>query len=244
MSVPAIRVVDLVKTFKGRPAVDGVTFEVPRGQVCALLGPNGAGKTTTIQCLLGLTLPTSGTIEMLGEDVVADRTAAVRRTNFAASYSAFPWRLRIRELLRVYADLYEVPRPEEAADEVIELFGLGDLRRQPVQSLSSGQQTLVGLAKALVNRPELLILDEPTASLDPEHAFETRAILSRVASERGMTIFITSHNMVEIERMADRVLFLSKGKLIADDHPAELRRQFRAGDLEEVFLTVAREGRA
>ncbi len=244
MSIPAIRVVDLVKQFKEKTAVAGVSFEVPRGQVCALLGPNGAGKTTTIHCLLGLTLPTSGTVELLGNDVVADRTVAVRPTNFVASYTAFPWRLRVREVLRVYADLYEVADPEAAIARAVDLFGLGKMASQPVQSLSSGQQTLVNLAKGTINRPKVLILDEPTASLDPENAQEARRILRAVATDDGTTIFITSHNMPEIERMADRVLFLSQGRIVADAPPATLRDQFRAGDLEEVFLTVAREARS
>jgi len=239
----AIRVSGLVKRFKEKTAVDGVSFEVPRGQICALLGPNGAGKTTTIQCLLGLTLPTDGTVEVLGHDVVVDRTAAIRRTNFAASYASFPWRMRVREVLRVYSGLYEVEDHATAIDRVIEMFGLEEMSTQPVQSLSSGQQTLINLAKALVNRPELLILDEPTASLDPENAFEARSILKREAAETGMTVFITSHNMPEIEKIADRVLFLSKGRIVADAAPTQLREQFSAGDLEEVFLAVAREAR-
>ncbi len=240
----AIRVEGLRKAFRGTVAVDGISFEVPRGQVCALLGPNGAGKTTTIQCTLGLTLPDEGTIEVLGHDVVTDRSVAIARTNFAASYTAFPWRMRIREILRVYAGLYSVADPARAIARVMELFGLDGLGNQPFQSLSSGQQTLVGLAKALINEPELLILDEPTASLDPENAFEARGVLERTAAETGMTIFITSHNMREIERIADRVLFLANGRIVADAAPAALREQFAAGDLEEVFLTVAREGRA
>ncbi len=239
----AIRVAGLVKSFKGKLAVDGISFEVPRGQVCALLGPNGAGKTTTIQCLLGLTLPTDGTIEVLGHDVVKDRSAAIARTNFAASYTAFPWRLRVREILRVYAGLYDVADHRTAVARSIELFGLEELSHQPFQSLSSGQQTLVNLAKALLNAPELLILDEPTASLDPENAFQARTVLRQVADETGMTIFITSHNMREVEKVADRVLFLSAGEIVADAAPTQLREQFRAEDLEEVFLTVARESR-
>ncbi|MDH3305890.1 MAG: ABC transporter ATP-binding protein [Acidimicrobiia bacterium] len=240
----AISVQGLTKVFKQKVAVDDISFEVPRGQICSLLGPNGAGKTTTIQCLLGLTLPTSGTVKILGNDVVADRTAAIARTNFSASYTAFPWRMRVREVLRVYAGLYDVADHRTAIDRVIELFGLQEMGDQPFQSLSSGQQTLVGLAKSLINQPELLILDEPTASLDPENAFEARGVLKRAAAETGMTIFITSHNMPEIEKIADRVLFLSKGRIVADAAPHELREQFKVGDLEEVFLAVAREARS
>ncbi len=241
--MPAIRVSGLVKRFKAQTAVDGISFEVPRGQVCALLGPNGAGKTTTIQCMLGLTLPTEGSIEVLGHDVVADRTRAISRTNFAASYTSFPWRLRVREVLRVYAGLYDVEDHEAAIARVVELFGLEDMSSQPVQSLSSGQQTLINLAKALINQPELLILDEPTASLDPENAFHARGIIQQTAAETGMTVFITSHNMPEIEKIADRVLFISEGRIVADASPSDLRDQFKAGDLEEVFLAVARESR-
>ncbi|MDJ0961744.1 MAG: ABC transporter ATP-binding protein [Acidimicrobiia bacterium] len=241
--MPAIRVSGLVKRFKAQTAVDGISFEVPRGQVCALLGPNGAGKTTTIQCMLGLTLPTEGSIEVLGHDVVADRTTAISRTNFAASYTSFPWRLRVREVLRVYAGLYDVEDHEAAIARVVELFGLEDMSSQPVQSLSSGQQTLINLAKALINQPELLILDEPTASLDPENAFHARGIIQQTAAETGMTVFITSHNMPEIEKIADRVLFISEGRIVADASPSDLRDQFKAGDLEEVFLAVARESR-
>jgi ABC-2 type transport system ATP-binding protein len=240
---PVIEVVDLKKDFAGHPAVDGLTFAVPRGQVCALLGPNGAGKTTTIQMVLGLILPTSGSVRVLGFDVATERTQAVARTNFMASYVAFPWRLRVGEVLRVYAELYEVDDPKRAVADVVELFGLAPLTGRLCQKLSSGQQTLVGLAKSLLNRPRLLVLDEPTASLDPDHADQVRRILQRVAGEWDMTIFITSHNMPEVERLADRVLFLSKGRLLADASPAALRSRYAAADLEAVFLRVAREGR-
>ena len=144
----------------------------------------------------------------------------------------------------MYAGLYDVDDKWSAVDDAMERFGVADMADQPFQSLSSGQQTLVGLAKALINRPELLILDEPTASLDPENAFEARRVLTETAAETGMSIFITSHNMPEIEKMADRVLFLSKGRVVADAAPAELRKQFEAGDLEEVFLAVARDSRS
>ncbi len=236
----AIQVSGLTKSFRGKVAVQDVSFDVPEGEICALLGPNGAGKTTIIQCVLGLTLPDTGTVTVLGSDVVNERSKAIARTNFSASYTAFPWRLRLREVLTIYADLYGVKNTRQAVDEAIDLFNLGELARQPLQSMSSGQQTLVNLAKSLINRPELLILDEPTSSLDPEHAYDVREILRRLGEERGMTIFITSHNMIEIEKLAHRVLFLSKGQIFADGRPAELREQFHADDLEEVFLRVAK----
>jgi ABC-2 type transport system ATP-binding protein len=240
----AIEVHDLVKEFDGRRVVDGVSFTVPRGQVCALLGPNGAGKTTTIHMLLGLTLPTTGTVTVLGHDVARDRTAALARTGFTATYTSLPARLRVREILRVYAELYQVDDPAAAIDEIIAVLGLGELASAGSRGLSSGQQTMVGLAKALLHQPDLLFLDEPTASLDPENAVEVRQLLRRVAEERAMTVFITSHNMTEIDRMADRVLFLSRGRIVADDTPAQLRQRFSADDLEQVFIAVARESRA
>lgn len=240
---PAIAVDSLVKEFDGTRALDGLSFSVPRGQVCALLGPNGAGKTTTIHILLGITLPTTGTARVLGRDVVRDRSGALRPTNFTASYVQLPARLHVDEILRVFAEYYEVERPKAAVEAAVDLFGIQTLRHRRAQFLSSGQQTLVGLAKAFVNRPEVLFLDEPTASLDPEHAFDVRNTLRSVASERGMTILITSHNMIEIERIADRVLLISNGRLAADASPAELRDRYQAADLEEVFLRVARQGR-
>jgi ABC-2 type transport system ATP-binding protein len=237
----ALDVADLVKDFGGRRVIDGVTFSVPRGQVCALLGPNGAGKTTTIHMLLGLTLPTSGSIKILGRDVVADRSAALKPTGFTASYVQLPWRLRVRELLRIYCELYEVPDPDAAIADVADLLSLHDFLPRPGMSLSTGQQTIVLLAKSLVNRPEVLFLDEPTASLDPERAVVVRALLRRIADERGMTILITSHNMTEIERVAERILFIAQGRVVADATSAELRARFGAEDLEEVYLKVAED---
>ncbi|MCZ7527227.1 MAG: ABC transporter ATP-binding protein [Acidimicrobiia bacterium] len=236
---PAVEVVDLVKDFGTRRVIDRISFRVPRGQVCALLGPNGAGKTTTIHMLLGLTLPTSGSIRIMGRDVVADRSGALLHTNFTASYVQLPWRLRVRELLRIFCELYEVPDPTAAIEEVAELLGLGDFLDRPGMSLSTGQQTVVLLAKALVNRPRVLFLDEPTASLDPERAVVVRSLLRRVADERGMTVLVTSHNMVEVERLADRILFIAGGRVVADATAQELRARFGAADLEEVYLKVA-----
>jgi ABC-2 type transport system ATP-binding protein len=238
-STAAIAVRDVVKRFGDRTIIDGLDFTVPRGQVCALLGPNGAGKTTTIHMLLGLTLPSSGTIEILGHDVVADRTTALERTNFTASYVQLPWRMKVRELLRVFAHLYSVRDVDDAIEEVADLLDITPQLDRLGQSLSTGQQTMVLLAKALVNRPELLFLDEPTASLDPERAVVVRNLLRRVADERGMTILITSHNMIEVERVADRILFVAGGRVAADATAAELRARFGADDLEEVYLRVA-----
>jgi len=243
-ATPAIEVRDLVKRFRDVTAVNGISFSVPAGQVCALLGHNGAGKTTTLQILLGLTLPTSGTCRILGHDIVTDRVAALERTNFSASYTDFPARLSVREMLRVYAMLYAVPDAAAAVEEVIELFDLDALADRQYRTLSSGQATLAGLAKSVINRPRVLFLDEPTAMLDPEHAHDTRIVLRRLATEWGTTVLITSHNMREVERLADRVLFLSNGSLIADEDPEQLTGRYQAADLEEVFIRLAKEARA
>ncbi|MSO79081.1 MAG: ABC transporter ATP-binding protein [Acidimicrobiia bacterium] len=238
-AAPAIVADDVVKDFQGRRVIDHLSFTVPRGQVCAMLGPNGAGKTTTIHMLLGLTLPTSGSISILGTDVVADRSAALTRTGFTASYVSLPWRLKVRELLKIYCELYEVPDPDTAISEVAALLDIEQFLDRLGQGLSTGQQTIVLLAKALVNRPEVLFLDEPTASLDPERAVVVRELLRRIADERAMTILITSHNMVEVEKVADRILFVAGGRIVADATAEGLRNQFGAEDLEEVYLKVA-----
>ena len=239
MPAVALEVADVVKRFGDRTVIDGLSFSVPVGQVCALLGPNGAGKTTTMHMLLGLTLPTSGTITIGGRDLVHDRSRALARTNFTASYVQLSWRLRVRELLRVYCELYEVDDPAAAISEVADLLDLHKHLDRPGSSLSTGQQTMVLVAKALVNRPDLLFLDEPTASLDPERVVAVRRVLRQVCDERGMTILITSHNMIEVERLADRILFLVNGRIAQDATAAELVERYGADNLEDVYLKVA-----
>ena len=238
---PALEVRDLVKRFGDRDVIRGISFAVPSGQVCALLGPNGAGKTTTLHMLLGLTLPTSGAITIAGYDLVRDRSRALARTNFTASYVQLSWRMRVRELLRVYCELYDVPDPDTAIAEIAELLDLGPHLNRPGSSLSTGQQTMVLLAKALVNRPELLFLDEPTASLDPERSIAVRRVLRHVVDERAMTVLITSHNMIEIERLADRILFLADGRIAHDETAAELVERYGAENLEDVYVKVAEQ---
>ena len=240
--LPALIVRDLVKRFGDREVIRGVSFDVPTGQVCALLGPNGAGKTTTMHMLLGLTLPTSGTISISGHDLVHERSAALARTNFTASYVQLSWRMRVRELLRVFCELYDVADPETAITEIADLLDLRPHLDRPGSSLSTGQQTMVLLAKALVNRPELLFLDEPTASLDPERSVAVRRILREVVDHRGMTVLITSHNMIEIERLADRILFLADGRIAHDATAAELVDHYGAENLEDVYVKVAKHG--
>ncbi len=237
--VPVLEVQDLTKRFRTTLAVDGVSFSVRAGETVGILGPNGAGKTTTIHMILGLTTPTAGSVRILGRDPHADR-GALQNVGFSATYVSFPQTLTVRENLKVYALLYEVPDARGRIDHLLERLGVSHLADKPTRALSSGQATMVHLAKSLLHSPRLLLLDEPTASLDPDAADRARRQIREIAREEGITQLITSHNMREVERLCDRILFLSAGRLIAQGTSAELSDRFRAADLEEVFLKVAR----
>jgi len=236
----AIEARGLVKSFGGVRAVDGIDVVVESGDIVGLLGPNGAGKTTTLMMLLGITAPDAGTISLLGHPLPAERVQALTRTNFTASYVGMPDRIRVQEVLDVFAGIYEAPRSR--VDDVIELFSLQPFVRRFATQLSSGQKTLLGLAKAMLNEPDLLVLDEPTASLDPDVATRIRQILMDVHREKRFTLLITSHNMSEIERLCRRVIFISGGRVVADGSPAEIVSRYGAEDLEETFLTIAAGG--
>ena len=233
----AIEATGLVKRFKGTTAVDGIDVLVDDGDIVGLLGPNGAGKTTTMMMLLGITEPDEGVVRLLGRRMPQERTAALERSNFTASYVGMPDRMRVREILSVFAGIYSAP--ERRVAEVVDLFDLGPLERRTISELSSGQRTLLGLAKSLLNRPRLLFLDEPTASLDPAMAQQIRDVLLRVHREDGFTLFITSHNMSDIERLCRRVIFLGRGRIVADGSPAEMISRYGAEDLEGTFLSIA-----
>jgi ABC-2 type transport system ATP-binding protein len=237
----AIEARGLVKSFGGVTAVDGVDLLVEEGDVVGLLGPNGAGKTTTLMMLLGITSPDAGTVSLLGHTLPRERVAALSRTNFTASYVGVPDRIRVREVLDVFAGIYGVPRSR--IREVVELFELQRFEKRFATQLSSGQKTLLGLAKAMLNEPDLLILDEPTASLDPEVAGRIRATLMKVHRERRFTLLVTSHNMSEIERLCRRVVFMGNGRVVADGSPAEIVGRYGAEDLEGTFLAIAARGR-
>ena len=231
----AIDASGLVKSFADIRAVDGVDLAVEEGEIFGLLGPNGAGKTTTIFMLLGITEPDAGDVRLLGHPMPGARSTALTLCNFAATYLDLPYRMTVREILEVTCDLYGAPH--ERVDEMAELFGVRHLLGRMSKDMSSGQRTLVVLARALLNRPRLLFLDEPTASLDPAIAQRVREVLRRIHAEDGSTILITSHNMADIERMCSRVAFMSRGRVVADDTPAALIARF--GTLEETFLSVA-----
>ncbi len=236
----AVTVEGLVKAFDEVRAVDGIDFTVPRRSVTALLGGNGAGKTTTIGILLGLILPTSGRVEVLGHDMLIDRHAALARMNFQSPYTDLPKRLTVRENLLVYARLYGVINVKDQIERVAEDLSLRDVLSRPAGMLSAGQKTRVGLAKAMINDPELLLLDEPTASLDPDTADWVRTYLERYRARTGAAILLASHNMAEVERMADEVLMMRAGKIVDQGTPHNLIDQYGRSNMEEVFLDIAR----
>jgi len=239
----AIEAEQLTKRFGSTTAVDGVTLRVPRGEIFGLLGPNGAGKTTTIQLLLGLTTPTSGRIRILGLDLERHRREILKRVNFSSTYVSLPGNLTVRENLNVFARLYGVASSSRKIDTLLELFEVPEIRGRVTGSLSSGELTRLNLCKAFLNDPEVLFLDEPTASLDPDIADKVRTRLRGIQRERGASMLYTSHNMTEVERMCDRVAFLSRGRVIAEGPPRELASRSAGGTLEDLFIAIARGGR-
>ena len=243
MSLAAIEVAALGKSYGEVTAVADLSFRVGRGRTVALLGPNGAGKTTTIAMLLGLLEPSAGTIRILGEEMPRHRARVLPRMNFTSPYVDLPQRLTVRQNLRVYSDLYAVDRPRERIAELTRDLDLGELIDRPVGRLSAGQKTRVLLAKALINEPELLLLDEPTASLDPDTADQLRGHLERFQARTRATVLLASHNMGEVERLAHHVLMLRQGRLVDQGSPADLLARYGRDDLEDVFLDIARQRR-
>ncbi len=240
----AIDVTHLTKRYKAALAVDDISFTVPRGETIGLLGGNGAGKTTTIAMLLGLLVPTQGDIHVLGHNMRNDRFAALARVNFSSPYVALPHRLTVAENLRVYGHLYNVHGVERRIAELAEELDLHAFMQRPAGQLSAGQKTRVALAKSLINRPELLLLDEPTASLDPDTGDLVRSWLERYRTESGCTILLASHNMDEVARLCGTVLMMRQGRIVDRGTPAELLVRYNRDDLEEVFLDIARSRRA
>jgi len=240
---PVIEVSNLTKRFGEETAVDGISFSVGAGRITALLGANGAGKTTTIAMLLGLLLPTSGAVRVLGEDMLRHRYRVLERMNFSSPYFDLPQRLTVAQNLMVYARLYGVSSPRARLATLARELDLDAFMDRSYRGLSAGQKTRVLLAKALVNEPELLLLDEPTASLDPDSADWVRAYLGRYKSERGATVLMASHNMAEVERLCDEALIMQAGRIVDRGAPAALIKKHGRATLEEVFLDIAR-GRA
>jgi len=240
MAHPVVEVRNLTKQFDRITAVNGISFDIHQGEILGMLGPNGAGKTTTIQMLLGITTPTGGEIRVLGLDLNRRRETILGQVNFSSSYVSLPQSLTVWENLRVFAQLYHVRNYREKIDHLLSVFEITPLRNTVTRKLSTGQSTRVSLAKALLNDPKILFLDEPTASLDPDIADKTRSMLKAIRAQSGLTILYTSHNMREMEEMSDRIIFLNKGEIISTGTPAEILKRFQGEDLEEVFLKVAR----
>jgi ABC-2 type transport system ATP-binding protein len=232
-----VRTSGLTKRFGDLTAVGGIDLVVRAGERVALLGPNGAGKTTTLLMLLGVVAPDEGWIEVTGHRLPKGRSAAMAKVGFAAGYLPLPERLNVDEYLRFYGQLYGMADPDiEAA---LDRFGVAHLARARGTDLSSGQRTLVGIVKAVLHGPRLLVLDEPTASLDPDVALRVRTGLQALCRDEDTTLLVTSHNMVEVERMCDRVVFIASGRIVADGTPADVANAFGGADLESVFLRLA-----
>jgi ABC-2 type transport system ATP-binding protein len=231
----------LVKRFRGVEAVGGISLSVRAGDTVGLLGPNGAGKTTTLLMLLGAITPDAGSIEICGHRLPAGRSDAMTHVGFAAGYLPLPERMKVGELLVMFAQLYGIARPKPLIEAGLERFRIGHLARQHCTELSSGQRTLVGIVKAVLDRPRLLVLDEPTASLDPDVALRVRTALQELCRDDGIALLVTSHDMLEVERLCQRVVFVSQGRVVADGSPAQVAARFGRGDLEGVFLHLAEE---
>jgi ABC-2 type transport system ATP-binding protein len=239
-AAPAIKVERLVKVYKRVTAVDGISFSLAPGTVTGLLGGNGAGKSTTIAMVMGLTTPTSGRAMVLGAEMPRQRYRVLHRMNFESPYVEMPMRLTVRQNLTVFGMLYGVPDLPGRIDELAGALDLTALLDRPTGRLSAGQKTRVSLAKSLINSPEVLLLDEPTASLDPDTADWVRSWLERYRRERHATVLLASHNMAEVERLCERVIIMKLGRIEDDDTPARLLARYGRRTLEEVFLDVAR----
>ncbi len=238
---PAVKIENLVKKFNDVTAVDDLSFAIEAGKITGLLGPNGAGKTTTIQMILDIITPTSGRIEIFGSNNAKNREEALAQINFSSPYVSLPGNLKVWENLATFARLYGVKNVRAKIEALADFFGIREFLGKMTYSLSTGQLTRLNLTKALLNDPKLLLLDEPTASLDPDMADKTRQMLKRIQQELGVTILYTSHNMAEVEEICDYVIFIQKGKLKDQGTPADLVKKYGHEDLNDVFLTIARQ---
>ena len=243
MAAPAVKVDNLVKRYPTAVAVDGISFTVARGVTAALLGGNGAGKTTTLSILLGLLLPTSGRVEVLGEDMLRHRYRVLPRMNFSSPFVDLPHRLTVRQNLLIYARLYGLPHRRERIENLARDLQISAFLERPAGKLSAGQKTRVALAKALLNEPELLLLDEPTVSLDPDTSDWVRGYLEDYRDRTDATILLASHNMAEVERLCSDVLMMKAGHIVDRGSPDALIDRYGRTNLEEVFLQIARDVR-
>jgi ABC-2 type transport system ATP-binding protein len=240
-NMSVLQIQGLRKEYGPKQAVADVSFSVGKGEIVGLLGPNGAGKTTTINMVLGVLEASGGTITINGHDIVRERRAALSATNFVAVYAQLPSNLTVQQNLRVFGLLYEVPELSKRIQEVLREFDLEKYAHAKCGVLSSGEQTRVSLAKAMLNKPRLLLLDEPTASLDPSSARDIRQGIVAFAKKNDAAVLWTSHNMHEVQEVCDRVLFLSHGRVLLEGDPKTLAAQNGKKDLEELFIAVAKE---
>ncbi len=231
----AVEVKDLVKNFGSFKAVSGISFTVPKGKIIGLLGPNGAGKTTTIHMLLGVTTPSSGLIRFFGKDINQARSEVLQRSNFVSSYNTLQGRISVWENLIVFAGLYQVASAKQKILDLVKYFEIDELLKQRYWDLSAGQKTRVNLVKAFLNDPELLLMDEPTASLDPDIADKTLTFIEEARKERELSILYTSHDMEEVTRICDEVIFLDHGKIFAQDTPLGLTKRIQTATLNLTF---------
>ena len=236
-----LSVANLHKTYGDTPAVDGVSLSVAQNEIVGLVGPNGAGKTTIINMILGVLEPSAGTIHIDGIDIAANRSRALLSTNFAAVYAPLPGNLTVYQNLHIFGLIYGVADLRARIETLLARYELDHFRNTKCGVLSSGEQTRVGLAKAMLNRPRLLLLDEPTASIDPAAARDIRTGIHEFATQESGGILWTSHNMYEVQEVCDRVLFLSRGRVLLEGNPRTLPGEHGKESLEELFVTVARE---
>ncbi|MFZ1746211.1 MAG: ABC transporter ATP-binding protein [Nitrospirales bacterium] len=241
MASPVVEVRNLTKRFQGFTAVDNISFDIKKGEILGLLGPNGAGKTTTIHMLLGLITPTVGTIHMFGLDLATHRETILKQVNFSSTYISMPFSLTVEENLKVIARLYELKHIQQRIDDIVKKLEMEDIRHRLTRKLSSGQMSRLTLAKAIMTEPKVLFLDEPTASLDPDIVNKIKSFLKEYQRSEGLSILYTSHNMREMEEMSDRIIFLQRGKIVAEGTASEIIQRYAQRDLEEVFLKLARE---
>ncbi|HXX75444.1 MAG TPA: ABC transporter ATP-binding protein [Nitrospiraceae bacterium] len=241
MAASVLSAQHLTKRFGSFTAVDNISFEIRPGEILGLLGPNGAGKTTTIQMLLGLVTPTAGSIRVFGLDLATHREEILEQVNFSSTYISMPYSLTVEENLRVVAKLYGLTQVERRIDDMVKRLEMEEFRSKITRKLSSGQMTRLTLAKAFLTQPKILFLDEPTASLDPDIAHKIRRLLKEEQRASGLSILYTSHNMREMEAMSDRIIFLQRGKIVAEGTASEIVSRFGQSDLEDVFLKLARE---
>ena len=241
MKEPILAIDQIVKRFDDFTAVDGVSLNVQGGETVGLLGVNGAGKTTLMNMILGLITPSAGSIHAFGMDLSKHRIEILQRTNFCTTYATLPGNLKVHHNLEIFAHLYHVKHVKEKVAELLELLEISHLADKITGQLSAGESTRVNLAKALLNDPELLLLDEPTASLDPDIADKVRKLVRRVQRERHPAILYTSHNMRDIEEVCDRVMFLHEGNILAEGTAEQITDRFQGKDLDEVFIKIARD---